>query len=97
MITVATQKTFTLYGKIFFCGGHVYTVVGVKEKTIQDKTYKYITVRNPYAGRSRDYVQKKDGKFRSRAIIHKNAEQKGYSDIELNDFLNYFSYITIEK
>lgn len=60
---------------------------------VNGKEYKYITVRNPYANRIREYNQDKKGKFHSKVRIPKCMDEKGISDLELNDFIKNFECV----
>ena len=70
---------------------HAYTVLDVEEKSGK----KYVIVRNPYAGRSRVYEERKDGKMHSSVVTHDDEADKGVSKLELNDFCKYFDSYTI--
>lgn len=91
--TVHKFKNFIFFYKKGLLSMHAYTVIGTKE----EGNTKYIIIRNPHALRSRIYVTGKDGRKHSKSKIHKQIEQKGVSEIELNDFCKYFCEVTMEK
>lgn len=96
VVTAATNnkpKNCIFYYKKGLCYEHAYTVIRTKE----EGNTKYIIIRNPHALRSRIYVTGKDGRKHSKSKIHKQIEQKGVSEIELNDFCKYFCNVTMEK
>lgn len=91
VVTASASRGYKLYKKGLFLN-HCYTVIGTSEKN----NYKYVIVRNPYANRSRVYTQDSHNKMHSKTIIPKGKEEKGISELELNDFYKYFSCIDFE-
>ncbi len=91
VVTTDTRRdSFNFYKKGLFLQ-HAYTVTGVKE---EDGIF-YIIVRNPYANRSRRYKKDSKGKYHSEAYISEEKSKRGVSEIELNDFCNYFEDVEI--
>ncbi len=90
IITADAEKGIQLYSKGLFLS-HVYSVIGAGEMSKNGNKYLYIEVRNPYAGRTREY----DDKGKSKVRVPKAEAEKGISKLELNDFLKYFKYINI--
>ena len=80
------NKFIPFYSKGLFLG-HVYSVFKAEE----ENGINYITVGNPYKGRTRVY----DKKHKSKSVTPKDKEKRGVSRLELNDFLNYFHDIDI--
>lgn len=97
VVAASTARRFKNYNifsyKKGLCSHHAYTVIGTKE----EGNIKYIIIRNPHALQSRIYVTGKYGRKHSKSKMHKQIEQKGVSEIELNDFCNYFFNVTFEK
>lgn len=89
-ISAVAEKGRSLHKKGLFLR-HVYAVVGVEEDT-EEPHYKYIKVQNPYRGEIRKYKKSKDGSIHSKTGFASSSSEKGFSKIELNDFINYFSY-----
>lgn len=90
VVTAGASRGIKIYSKGLFLM-HTYTILGVEEKGGK----KYVIVRNPYAGRSRVYEKKRDGKMHSKVVTPDREEDKGVSKLELNDFCKYFDSYTI--
>ncbi len=90
-VTASANRGSTLYKRgLFF--QHVYAVIGTEEKA----GYKYVTVQNPYANRSREYSTDSKGNHHSITVIPKEKDKRGRSNVELNDFCRNFEDIEVE-
>jgi len=89
---LANKGDSTLYKKGLFLR-HEYTILDVKE----ENGFKFVIIRNPYANRSRKYVQDNKGKYHSKSYVPKDKNQRGISELELNNFHKYFSSIDFES
>lgn len=90
VVTASASRGNRIYRKgLFF--RHVYTVIGTEERG----GYKYVIVRNPYANRSRKYVQDSEGNYHSETVISASDDEKGVSRLELNDFYKNFESIEV--
>lgn len=90
VVVAGASRGIKIYSKGLFLM-HAYTVLDVEEKSGK----KYVIVRNPYAGRSRVYEERKGGKMHGSVVTHHNEADKGVSELELNDFCKYFDSYTI--
>lgn len=89
IVTAGASQGLSIYSKGLFLK-HCYTVIGTKEDDEEGCGFKYVTVRNPYANRSRIYEKDSKGVRHSKVTVHENENQKGVSELELNDFYKYF-------
>ncbi|MDR2074344.1 MAG: hypothetical protein LBP36_03170 [Oscillospiraceae bacterium] len=72
---------------------HVYAVLAAGEKDYDGKCYKTITLRNPHATVSTDYLRGANGKFKVNVL----DATGGMIVLELNDFMKHFTMIESEK
>ena len=85
IVTASAYRDRKLYRKgLFFC--HVYSVIDAFEKN----GFKFVVVRNPYANRSRIYKKDSKGRMHSKTYIPKNPDERGISELELNNFYKNF-------
>lgn len=72
---------------------HSYSVIKASPKIYNQKTYLTITLRNPHATVSTDYIRDEHGKYKVNVIDDSN----GLIVLELNDFMKHFTVIDTEK
>lgn len=76
---------------------HAYTITGTAERTFGGKTYKFIIMRNPWGSEGTEYYYNPKKKTLQRRTVENPYEYKGFTMVELSDFMMLNNDLFIEK
>ena len=70
-------------------GGHSYSVAGVTERKFGGKTYKFVSLRNPWGDGGTEYFYNPKTKKLDRRTVKDKNSTNGYTLVELSDYMMF--------